>query len=304
MEVLDGAHDAAGNDHRARLPADFLLGDDLVVEVVHHDFCLLTNGVRVSLNIGFELALRFFVVEFGVVFYGLDEVVITMIRRVVSQHVEDETFLDGLLHCVAVERTVLDGPVRLWVGFTEDFEGLVFGRRGERKVARVGKHLPGYHETIDDVFCVFVIFFGTGLGEGDVHFGGGAAALAGVRLVDENGKLAVSVFVADVGQHERELLNGRDDDFLSVLEEFFKFSRSLGVADDAPDLGELFDGVPNLFVQKNAVRDDDDRVVDWGRALFEADELVGKPRDRVGLAATRRMLNQITVARAVDSRVG
>ena len=47
-------------------------------------------------------------VEFRVGLDRLDEPVVAVDRRVVAQHVQDETFLDRLLHRVAVERPVLD----------------------------------------------------------------------------------------------------------------------------------------------------------------------------------------------------
>ena len=37
--------DAAGNNHRPCLAADLLLGQDLIVEVVHHDFGFLPDGM-------------------------------------------------------------------------------------------------------------------------------------------------------------------------------------------------------------------------------------------------------------------
>ena len=65
------------------------------------------------------------------------------------------------------------------------------------------------------------------------------------------------------------------------------------MADDGADLGELPDGVANLPVKDPAVGDDDNCVEERFAFLFQADQLVSQPCDRVGLAAAGRMLNEI-----------
>ena len=51
------------------------------------------------------------------------------------------------------------------------------------------------------------------------HRPGGLAALTRVRLVDDDREVAAGVRRPDVVEHERELLDGRDDDLLAVLDE-------------------------------------------------------------------------------------
>ena len=69
-------------------------------------------------------------------------------------------------------------------------------------------------------------------------------------------------------------------------------------------LGELLDRVPDLLVEDAPVGDDDDRVEDRRIVLRQADQLVGEPGDGVGLAAARRVLDQVALARAVPAGVG
>ena len=148
-------------------------------------------------------------------------------------------------------------------------------------------------------------------------------ALPRVRLVDEDGEAAVPVLAADVVHHERELLDGGDDDLLPLRQEAAQVARPLGVPEDARHLGELPDRVPELLVEHPPVRDDDDGVEHRpprpsGRTALlatvpdpldpldplEAHELVGEPRDGVGLPAPGRVLHEVAAPRAVRGRVG
>jgi hypothetical protein len=125
-----------------------VLGQDLGVEVVDHDLGLEPNSVPVALNVGPQLLRRSPGVELRVVLNGLDQLVVAVDRHVVGQDVDDEAFLDRLLHRVDVERTMRRLP-GIVVGRAEDFQRLVLRGRGERKVTGVGQHLLGFHEPVD-----------------------------------------------------------------------------------------------------------------------------------------------------------
>ena len=81
-------------------------------------------------------------------------------------------------------------------------------------------------------------------------------------------------------------------------------ARGISVTHDGADLGELFDGVPNLLVQHPAVRDDDHGVEDGRVISLQSYQLVGQPRDGVGLATARRVLNQILRACSPTGCIG
>ena len=115
--------------------------------------------------------------------------------------------------------------------------------------------------------------------ERNVHGGSGASALAGVGFVDDDCEPSTSVLVRNGVDDERELLDGRDDDFLAFGDELAQVSRGLGVADCRADLGELADGVRDLFVQQAAVGDDDYGVEHGLTVVGQLDELSGEPRD-------------------------
>ncbi len=296
MVVLDGALDAAGDDHGPRLAADLAQGDHLLVEVIDHDLGLQADGVVVRLDVAAQLLLRPLGVELRIVLDRLDQLVVAVDRRVALQHVQDEALLDGLLHGVAVEGPVLD-LLALGVGLAEDLQRLVLGRGGEGEVAGVGQHLARFHDAVDDVLDGLLLFRCAGFAEGHAHRGRGAPALAGVGLVDDDGKAPAAVLVADLVQDEGELLHRGDDDLLAALDEPAQVARVLGMADGGRHLGELLDRVADLLVQDAPVGDDDDRVEDRLAVLLQADELVGQPGDGVASCRCRPSAGSGSAAR-------
>ena len=61
-----------GDDHRARLAADLVQRQHLLVEVIHHDLGLQVDGVVMALHVVAELLLRALGVELRVVLDLLD----------------------------------------------------------------------------------------------------------------------------------------------------------------------------------------------------------------------------------------
>ena len=103
---------------------------------------------------------------------------------------------------------MLDRAVGLGVGVAEEFQGLVLGRGGEGKVAGVGEQLVRLHHTVDLIFIGLLLVFLTGLGQRLGHGRAGAAALAGVGFVNDDGKTPPALLVADLVEDEGELLHG------------------------------------------------------------------------------------------------
>ena len=109
---------------------------------------------------------------------------------------------------------------------------------------------------------------------------------------------------ADLLTNEGKFLDRRDDDLLALLDEPAQIARSLGVPHGRPHLGVLPDRVADLLVQYASVGDDDDRVEDQRAVLLQRNQLMGQPGDREALAAARRVLDQIALARPVLAGVG
>ena len=274
------------------------------MEVVDHDLGLQADRVVVALDEAPQLLLRLLDVEFRVVLHRLGEPVVAGHRRVVRQHVQDEALLDGLLHGVAVEGAVPDGAVGLRVGRAEDLQRLVLGGGGEREVAGVGQQPARLHHAVDPVLAGLVLVCFACRAERGRDGRRRAPALAGVRLVDEDGEAPRALLVADLVEDEGELLDRRDDDLLARLDELPQVARMLRAPHGRADLGVLPNRVADLPVEDTPVRDDDDRVEDRGVVPRETDELVGQPGDGVALAAARRVLDQVAPSRPVRRGIG
>ena len=129
-----------------------------------------------------------------------------------------------------------------------------------------------------------------------------------MRLVDDDGEVALPVVVGDLFQNIRESLNGGDDDALAAGQEVPQLAR-LAVAlsrngtDGRTDLGKLADRAPYLLIQDGAVGDDDDGIEDRLFVALAVDELADQPGDGVRLAAARRVLNQIPPTSAVGTDI-
>ena len=135
--VLDRPLDTACDYHGPGLAADLILTDNLFEEMVHHDLCFIANRFVMGFDILPDLFSCPFHVELGVALHRLDKPVVAINRGVILQHVQDKPFLNGLLHSVTMERPVLcliADPV--WN--PEHFESLVFRRRSESEITRVG----------------------------------------------------------------------------------------------------------------------------------------------------------------------
>lgn len=90
---------------------------------------------------------------------------------IISKDIDDETFLDGLLHRIAVEESML-GSIPLGTGFAENLKRLVLRRSGEREIAGVGQHLSLLHNRIDLIFDGFIFIAIVRTGQGRIRCGG------------------------------------------------------------------------------------------------------------------------------------
>ena len=112
------------------------------------------------------------------------------------------------------------------------------------------------------------------------------------------------MLVAHVFANEAKLLDRRDDDLLALLDEPTEVARPFGMPHGRAHLLVLADGVANLLVEDAPIGDDDDRIEDGFAVLLQRDQLMGQPRDGEALAAARRVLDQVALARPVPASVG
>ncbi len=244
-------------------------------------------------------------VELRVALHRLGELVVALDRGVVLEHVQDESLLDGLLHAVVVEGAVADGAVALRVRIAENLQSLVLGGGGEGIIARVGEQLARLHEAVDLVLVsLLLLLHFARLSQCAGHGRAGLTALAGMCLVDDDGKSARALLVAYLVQDEGKLLDGGNDDLLALFDEPAQVARTLGVSHGRAYLSVLPDRVADLLVQDAAVGDDDDGIEDGLAVLFQRDHLMRQPGDGKALAAAGRVLDQVAPARPVLARVG
>ena len=81
---------------------------------------------------------------------------------------------------------------------------LFFGVAGKGKIAGVGQQLFALAHGVDLVLIIHIRIGHDG-GQRQIHLAGGLAVLAGMGLVDDDGKMAVLVVFADIGQDKRKL---------------------------------------------------------------------------------------------------
>src|ERR1700676_2646517 len=103
VEVLDRSLDTAGHDHRARLAANLPQRYYLLVQVVDHDLGLELDRVIVA----FDESAKFFLgplrIKLRIALDRLDKPIVAIDRCIARKHVKNETFLNRLLHRVAVK---------------------------------------------------------------------------------------------------------------------------------------------------------------------------------------------------------
>ena len=164
MVIVDAPLDAAGDDHGSGLAADLSLSDDLLVKVADHHIRLFRDGERLAFHKGAQLLLRLLLVEHWVIFHNFFEPVIAVDGRVVFQHVQNETFLNSLLHGVDVERPMLHLALlienRVAIGVdnqgAEGFQRFVLRRGCKGKIAGICEQLFALAHGVDLVLVVHV----------------------------------------------------------------------------------------------------------------------------------------------------
>ena len=111
--------------------------------------------------------------------------------------------------------------------------------------------------------------------------------------------MMIFVFRADLRDDERELLNCGDDDTLAVCNCLRQIPGMLRPNNGITYLHKLFNGIPNLLVENAAVGNHDNRVNHGTSIFLKADQLMGKPSDGIGLAASGTVLDQILLTHTV-----
>ena len=117
--------------------------------------------------------------------------------------------------------------------------------------------------------------------------------LAAVCFVYDNGKTLVLQWTSNLIEDERELEDGADDDLLTASQQLTQRPRIVCPSYEVAQSLEGIDIVAYLFVEVHTVGHHDDAVKEWLLiGLEQGDKLIGKPSNRVRLAAACTMLNE------------
>ncbi len=241
-----------------------------------------------------------------------------LVGRIAGEHVHDEALLDRLAHRVEVKRFV---QLCLRVQAPEHLQRAPLGGGGEGEIGEVA--LPAAARTdrlgqclLDRVDRSREQSGVLGLRGGQLlllaspqrkaQILGGLARLGGVRLIDHN-RVVARGELADLVDHERKLLQRRDDDARPLA--FQCCDELIGVLVDlhhhAARMLELEDRVLQLAVEHDAVGDDDHLVEHLAVVRHvHGREAVRGPGDRVRLARPGGVLDQVGVPRTVRGRIG
>ena len=154
--IFDTARNAGGHDHSASLPADFSFGNDLFVEVVYHHSRFLGYGIAVAFYKAAQLLLRQLLIEHRVILDGLHQLIEAVDRRVVLQHIQNESFLDCLFHRINMERSMLN-IVAVLIRNAEGFQRFILRGCGKRKVAGIVQQFAPFHHGVDLILVIHLV---------------------------------------------------------------------------------------------------------------------------------------------------
>ena len=119
-------------DHHGLGPAADLVHGGRA-EVLHHDFYMLADIVRVQPHKASQSTGGFALGHCRIIFHGLDQRKICLVRHIVGQHVMNEIFFNGLAHGIEME-----GRLAAWPRLVEHSQSFVFGGCRKGEVAQIG----------------------------------------------------------------------------------------------------------------------------------------------------------------------
>ena len=277
------------------------------LEVLDDHLGLLRDIVRVQLHESRQRERGLLALDIGIFRASLEQPEVRPVRGVVLQHVEDELFLDGLPHGVAVRRPPLAA---------KDGERLVLGRGREGEEAQI-RLLATLGHTSEELFQVFAPFVGRTLpssftklfaSQHPLQVRGRLSSLGAVRLVNNDGaapggeraragRPALLGHFEQPARDEGKLLESRDDHRDRILERLGKLPRApVDPMHDAALVFELVDRVLELLIEHDPIGDHNDAVEDARvGGIVQGREPMGQPTDRVALAAACGMLDEVVV---------
>ena len=307
--VAHGFQARAGHDHRLGPAADLVPGDGL--EVLDHDLGLLRDVVRVQPHEARQRLRRLLALDVRVVFAGLEQFEVGRVGRVVLQHVEDEPFLDGLAHRVAVERARRRARTRqsvLCLGVAVKAKKLRFACRPRLAMLRNSSSMSSRPSSAARFFASSRRSSPPSTSLRSVAVSPPCELWASSMMTAQRrvgsvpgaGCAPLLGHLEQLAGDERKLLQRGDDDRHRVLQRLGQLARAfVDLLHHAALVLELVDGVLQLLVEHDAVGDDDHAIEDaLVGGVVQGREPVRQPADGVALAAAGRVLDQVVVPHA------
>ncbi|OQC00633.1 MAG: hypothetical protein BWX80_03412 [Candidatus Hydrogenedentes bacterium ADurb.Bin101] len=301
--ILDGMQTAGSHHHRLCLAANLVHGE--LPEMLHYHLGLLGNVMGMQAHEPRQGLCRFTLVYLRVVFDGFDQPVVTLVGRIIPEHVQDKPLINGLAHAVQVERLRL----AVCAGLAEHLQRLVFRRCGKGEETDIGLLAPFQHR-LDNFFLVIgKVIFSTKLcrflthirlREHALHLRSRFTTLRTVRLVNDN-RILLLLKSPHLIRCEGELLQGSNDNGHRRSKCLGKLCRvGINLLHHALLMLKLVDGVLELLVEYHPVRDHNHRIVHLLiGSVIQRCEAMGEPGDGVRLAAPGGVLDQVVMAGAV-----
>jgi len=295
LKIAQAGNAGTGHDHRLGAAADERHHVRLE-QAQHHFGLVLDQAVILKRHVlerfrhhasGIEL----FLIQLG--HHGATQVVERLVRNDAGRDIDDVALGNGLLFRVGIERLAKQAQRRRG------------GRRGEGDDHLVDVVLADdLGELLLRVWLGRLVIrcIGGVDGGAERQADGGAHLpfLRAVRLVDQEGHAELLEFrlLLDLFQHPGELLLRGDDDRPALRHESRQVVRFPRQADDILEVGEVFDLILDVGVQRFAVGKDEHHVHQLfaGARPEQAVQPIRQPADGQRLAAARRMIDQIFAA--------
>ena len=297
--ILNSTFNGTGDNHSPGLTTDFSFGNHFRMEMLYHNVSFFMDSILVGFHIVTKQTLCSFLIELRIILNGFCQLIVALYRGKMAQYVHDETFLNGLLHRVYIMRLWLRCSIRQAFLLAEHFQSFILRCCGKRKIACILYHLATLDDCIDLVFqIIFIIIDATR--EHHVHLCRQTSVLAGMGFVNQNSKVFILMYLANIIQNELELMDDGNNDFLAFVQELLQLTGTLCPTNGCRYLHKLFDGILDLLVQIDTVSHDDNRIKNFFSAVvFQRNELMCQPCNRIGLTGTGAVLNQIAPTNTV-----
>ena len=250
-------------DHCLCFSFQFMVPENLCVEMAKHYIGFCGNGLRVAFYRLAKFLLSPLAAVFGIVLYTLSEFVVTLVCGVICQNIKYKSLLNCLFHTIQMEGMEFSFAVLA----SETLKSFPFRCGGKGEIRAVATHLTLLYHFIQQCINIASISVGILL-YSSVQFASSNTALRAVRLINNDSKVMVA-YIADCVADNWKLLYSSNNNTLPVLNMLFQscpdlIASTVGTIGMGNYLGALSKHlyvVGNLLVEQTAVGNHNYRIV-------------------------------------------